>query len=576
MRSVILCFCCFSAMVFCHFVFRTNKQESPFIEKTFKPIRIRLIVSNTFSATYGNDEMAVFREAFKESVHFLKTTIRVRRLKHSINLHRYGCINYNNFPIADHWLKNGVPNTDLIFFVDLRSNASCAKPQHTLAFALSCAPTVNIINRPVLGYVGICKNSTAIKSWNVRSIRTTMIHEMMHIMAFNSWSLYIIEAMINNVRGSNNVEQQWKVNDNLTLIQEVNFISTPRVTKFVREHFNCPDLKGAQLEDNGGSGTKRSHWKKRLFGNEIMTGKQSNRAVFSALTSALLEDSSWYLVNYLNVEELEYGKGAGCIFAQKSCREYMDSVKDEPFAAYPYCNWADFLTLKQTGSSQLIRCNKERSQYLQCNFVVNKSTSDNYKYFRDKKTILKNGQLLNGIHVSGNEELFNYCPVWQELHWRWWLNHFDDSICQHTVGDTDPDLNFAAESRGPNAICIEQKTSFAILRSMGISIFSLVTSVHDTRFGAGCYEYKCYRGRLMLRAASKMDYIPQADFKICWHAGALLRVTRHFLSSDGKHQIHRGTLICPSCQEICTKKDKNFQCQPDATGIDSRDLILAL
>ncbi|KRZ09895.1 Leishmanolysin-like peptidase [Trichinella zimbabwensis] len=576
MRSVILCLSCFSLLVFSSFIFRTEKQESPFIEKTFKPIRIRLMVSHAFTAEYDNKKMAVLHEAFEKSVHFLKSTIRVRRLKHSINLHRYKCIDYNNYPIASHWLKDGVPNTDLMFFVDLKSTASCAKPQHTLAFALSCTPTVNLINRPTLGYLAICKNSTAIKPWNVRSIRATMIHEMMHVMAFNDLSLYIITAIINNEYNSNNVEQEWKVNDNFTLIQEINFISTPRVLKFVREHFNCPDLIGAQLEDNGGSGTRNSHWKKRLFGNEIMTGKQSNRVVFSALTSALLEDSRWYVVNSLNVEELEYGKGAGCIFAQKSCKEYVDSVKDEPFAAYPYCNWEDFLTRRRMGSSQLIRCNKERTKYMFCNFVVNKTISEKYKYFGDKKTILDTGEVVSGVHVSGGEELFNHCPVWQELHWRWGLNHFDDSICQHSVGDTDPDLNFAAESRGPNAICIEQKTSFAILRSLGISIFSVTTSVHDTRFGAGCYEYKCYKGRLMLRAASKLDYIPHAEFKICWHAGALLRVTRHFLSNDGTHQIHRGILICPPCQEICTKKDKNFQCEPETTGIESRDLMLAL
>ena len=40
---------------------------------------------------------------------------------------------------------------------------------------------------------------------------------------------------------------------------------TPRVVEEVRRHFNCSDLEGAELEDQGGEGTALTHWEKRIF-----------------------------------------------------------------------------------------------------------------------------------------------------------------------------------------------------------------------------------------------------------------------------------------------------------------------
>lgn len=40
---------------------------------------------------------------------------------------------------------------------------------------------------------------------------------------------------------------------------------TPRVVQEVRQHFNCPQLEGAELEDQGEDGTAITHWEKRVF-----------------------------------------------------------------------------------------------------------------------------------------------------------------------------------------------------------------------------------------------------------------------------------------------------------------------
>ena len=38
----------------------------------------------------------------------------------------------------------------------------------------------------------------------------------------------------------------------------------------VRKHFNCSTLEGAELEDQGSSGTAGSHWEKRVFWVRIL------------------------------------------------------------------------------------------------------------------------------------------------------------------------------------------------------------------------------------------------------------------------------------------------------------------
>ena len=37
----------------------------------------------------------------------------------------------------------------------------------------------------------------------------------------------------------------------------------------VREHFGCPDLEGAFMEQEGGSGSVGSHFERRVFFNDV-------------------------------------------------------------------------------------------------------------------------------------------------------------------------------------------------------------------------------------------------------------------------------------------------------------------
>lgn len=53
-------------------------------------------------------------------------------------------------------------------------------------------------------------------------------------------------------------------------------IVTPRVRAEVQAHFNCPELEGAELEDQGEDGTALTHWEKRVF--EVLSNAQNPRS----------------------------------------------------------------------------------------------------------------------------------------------------------------------------------------------------------------------------------------------------------------------------------------------------------
>jgi leishmanolysin-like peptidase len=60
------------------------------------------------------------------------------------------------------------------------------------------------------------------------------------------------------------VRDRWAVR-NGHINRVVDMMVTPRVVAEARLHFNCSELEGAELEDQGGEGTALTHWEKRIL-----------------------------------------------------------------------------------------------------------------------------------------------------------------------------------------------------------------------------------------------------------------------------------------------------------------------
>ena len=99
-------------------------------------------------------------------------------------------------------------------------------------------------------------------------------------------------------------------------------------------------MDGGEIEDGGGSGTTGSHWEKRTFFNEYMTGSSSSDPIFSNLTIAYFVDSGWYEagedVSDAIDTRLVWGKNLGCDFAEKACNDDDGWPRKDAFPGY-YC-----------------------------------------------------------------------------------------------------------------------------------------------------------------------------------------------------------------------------------------------
>ncbi|KAL4165609.1 hypothetical protein KRP22_014319 [Phytophthora ramorum] len=145
-------------------------------------------------------------------------------------------------------------------------------------------------------------------------------------------------------------------NTTITYATERNHVvakmATPRVRAFVRDHFGCPTLEGAEIESQDG-GCLGSHWEERLFEPEYMTPVDSYRNVFSALTLAFFADSGWYRVNASTSEIMHFGRKKGCAFAKDKC---VDVATQAPLDADHFCTTSAFQGCSVDATSRSI-CN---------------------------------------------------------------------------------------------------------------------------------------------------------------------------------------------------------------------------
>ncbi len=94
----------------------------------------------------------------------------------------------------------------------------------------------------------------------------TTVHEMAHALAFSPGLYPYFRDATGTVYPSFSSDQ---------VIQGLptKFLTTPRVSAVASSYFGCNDatLKGAPLENNGGSGSLGAHWERSVIYNDMMT-----------------------------------------------------------------------------------------------------------------------------------------------------------------------------------------------------------------------------------------------------------------------------------------------------------------
>lgn len=278
--------------------------------------------------------------------------------------------------LSNETLRYGVNDADLVVIVSAQPRLNAPGGVEVpvcggriLALASHC--TLDQFDRPVLGFVNFClplmtlnapTNETLLQELNqagfnaddenvnlvteafhpddVDDTTNVAVHELGHILGMDSHLFKFFRdpatgepltrrpfqrRTVKCADGSSRVlvfaseaTLQWNVtSEGLHYFDVV----TPHVATVVRNHFNCPALHGARLENQRlfrqCIGT---HWDERLFLTEMMGQRFSGEAdILSPLTLAFMEDTGWYQVSYRNVSLSPFGRGLGCDFVNEPC-----------------------------------------------------------------------------------------------------------------------------------------------------------------------------------------------------------------------------------------------------------------
>jgi hypothetical protein len=183
-----------------------------------------------------------------------------------------------------------------------------------VAWATTCAIAPGYGNRPVAGQVNFNPAGISTSPSAKAATISTVLHEMVHILGFSNT---LFKFFVDKDGLPMNLSQ---IIQSVTLrgVTTNVFIAEPVLSR-IRNFIGCPTYPGLELENQGGSGSKGSHWERRILLNELMTSSITDNPAFSEFTMGLLEASGWYMTDYSYADKLTFGRNLGCDFVEKPC-----------------------------------------------------------------------------------------------------------------------------------------------------------------------------------------------------------------------------------------------------------------
>lgn len=224
---------------------------------------------------------------------------------------------YGSVAVPANLVSSPVPDTDLVILVSRRPLLANAR-----SYGVECS--ADQTGRPVTGLVNVAPQY--LDPADVAGSIATIAHEVVHVMGFSS-------AAFRRFRSGNGQPYAAVVRQASTSFGNVvSRVVTPRVVGIARQFWDCAAATGVELE-NADSPSGALFWEKRQLGPELMTQLAPfPPPALSIFTLALLEDSSWYGVDYAAADNLRWGFRGGCTFFDGQCLNwpagYFCSVDD--------------------------------------------------------------------------------------------------------------------------------------------------------------------------------------------------------------------------------------------------------
>ncbi|CAB9521416.1 Leishmanolysin-like peptidase [Seminavis robusta] len=397
-------------------------------------------------------------------------------------------------------------------------------------------------DRPTAGMLHVCIDEHFFSKSRKNNTIAIIMHEVGHALGFNSRSMAhfrrpdgtpvtprvngeIVETEV-ECTGPTTVRRY----ANVTLPSEeilkfrsvrggvrVAEVVTPSVVQVVRNHFDCQELTGAELESGeysplAGDPEEQAcigdHWERRLFRNDLMNPvvEQVEYAPFiSTITLAYFADSGWYQVD-LSMAELaaSWGRGAGCSFVEDPCIGEDGQVpqSNKPF----FCNAAPKVTKKGMVVA-IDGCTADLTRKATCSLGdYEAELPPEYQYFGAES-------------VGGSDEFLDYCPTYEG---------FTNGLCIHQENAALLQVNHIERFGTRNSRCL-----------------SGVVEAHST---ALCLPIACVVEDRSLHV--KID----GTWRSCEKIDSELKV------------FEDGYVVCPDPRRVCP----TFYCHHDCLGTTGR------
>ena len=356
------------------------------------------------------------------------------------NLDTYQWVNFVNYTGPSSFFSNNNQvdsnaTTHTEYNSSKMSSSSSTEEQEPSIIIRSCSGTylasatycsTDQFDRPIAGLLHLCIGKDFFKNESLKMNHLTIMHELGHILGFNSQSLAYFRDRETGTPLTDRVDgdvpdvvvectgiEEGRSNSTIPLPSEkilklgesrglrVARIVTPTVRQVVRNRFSCQELEGAELESaafhplNGKTSPSciGDHWERRLFKNDIMNPiieSSIPTTLLSPLTLAYFIDSGWYEVNSSHAYVADtWGRGAGCQFVNDTCiNEHGRSD-------------TDFFCSKKLEGQIYDGCTSDMTSKAICGVTeYDVSLPNEFRYFNDRD------------NFGGFDADLDYCPVY--------------------------------------------------------------------------------------------------------------------------------------------------------------------
>ena len=453
-----------------------NDDDKRALSTDYTPINIKydytyLKVQNKLNSKDLNDLIQIFTDISE----YLSSLFSVEHINLDINTKNIKEV--CEIPYFSSDIQNSLYTHDLLIFPMINMEME----EEVLAQAWTCL-TINSNNRPIAGVVEVNPDFSLSKIDSDYYIKYLLMHEISHVLGFG-FSFF--------------QELNFIYTENKDGVIK-NYLNSPKVVKRAKLHFNCENIKGVELENQGGSGSAGSHWEARYMLGDYMISTDYPEVTISDITLAYFEDTGFYKVNYYTGGLFRFGKNQGCSFLTENC-------------------------VKNNGKNTLFPnefCTETEAEEYFCG-SSHISRGDCYIIDYDEKIDKKFRHFTN--EYIGGFEAADYCPVSYSYYYEEYEeNYFYHYNCNYGLNI----FNSMGEIIGENSLCFESSLVPINNHNSLDELFSV------------CYKVQCDRDKKQVKI-----YIGNSIIT-CPKNGGILNNPNGF----------KGQIKCPNYNIICTSE----------------------